>query len=508
MKKKNITLLFLFMSISLYTQDIKKEIPTKLKKVLTHYLNKKETEKYNAAVFLIENMSIHKSVDYKWFDKNKVEVPFSEFNFSDYKLAYQYLFNLIDSINLRPKKIVTFDQDIITSEFLIKNIDAAYSQWKNNPWSKGYSFDTFCEYILPYRSLIEPIEDWREDYEILGSRRKYQIDDKNDPVSICTQIISSLDDFTFINKRPDPIPILSPKQILFRKQGSCPDLANFALYVSRSVGLAVTFDFTPQYAASSNRHFWNTIIDNDGNYIPFNSNAVNDSDESLPYIYNANRKRLGKVFRKTYSIQKNSLANLIAPKSIPNSFLKDKNNLDVTSQYVDVSNLEIDATKFNDTIAYINVFNLGKWKLIDWGKKEKGKMVFKNLGRDLVYLPSTFNSRKTSYQKHPFLITKKGIVKELIPSRERLVSIKLSRYNERKSNYIDFNTLEIIDNENYTLYFWMNEWNSLGTSSATEGSLTFKDVPSNALFRLLPEKPDRFERIFTIENKTNKIYWY
>jgi len=509
MKKQCVTIfLLLFIVLSSHAQTERIDRQTKFKKVLKHYLDRGEVEKHKAAVFLIDNMSIHKSVYYKWFDKNGKEFEFSEFNFPDYKIAYEYLFKLKDSINLKSKKVTTSDVTAITPELLIKNIDDAYFKWKNKPWSKKYSFEVFCEYILPYRSLIEPIEDWREDYEILATRVKYKLDDETDPTEVCTQIINNLNDFTFVNKRPDPIPILSPKQMLYRKQGSCPDLANFSLYVSRSVGVAVTFDFTPHYAASSNKHFWNTVVDKEGKHIPFNSNAVNEAGESLPYIYNANGKRLGKVFRKTFSIQENSLATIIPEKNIPSDFLKEKNNLDVTSEYVDVSNLSVDINKFSDSIAYINVFNLGKWRVIDWGKKDKNNMLFTNLGRDVVYLPSTFRSRRMTYQKYPFLINKKGLIKELIPNKENITTVELSRSNERKSEYIDFNTLDIIEGEKYRLLIWENGWKSLGTSIASEKNVTFHNVPTNGLYLLLPEKPDRFERIFTIELKTNKIYWY
>ncbi|MDO5968374.1 transglutaminase-like domain-containing protein [Flavivirga aquimarina] len=514
-RKAILTISFFLGSLFLFSQSLEdtlelfKENKQNLQTVLSHYSKNGEEEKYQAALFLIKNMPIHKSINYQWIniDKNKA-INFTEFDFPDYKLAFKYLKKLNDSIKIRPKKNVEYDVNSISSEFLIKNIDAAFLEWKKNIWSKGYSFETFCEYILPYRSLTEPLENWREDYKVLANRTKYMIDDVTDPVAICTQIISSLDEFTFINKRPDPIPFLSPSQMLFRRQGSCPDLANFALMVCRSKGIAATFDFTPHYAASSNRHFWNTVVDTNGNHIPFNSNAINDANDCLPYIYNANRKRLGKVFRKTFSIQENTLANIIPLLKIPKGALRDKNIKDVTSEYVEVSNLSVNNNKFNDSIAYINVFNLGEWKVIDWGKENMNMMTFQNMGRDLVYLPSTYSKGKMTYLSHPFLIDKEGEQYELIPDTTSTFSGTLSRFNERKTDYIDFNTLEIIEGEKYRLFYWDNGWKKIGTSIAKNKEVFFENIPSNALFRLVPEKEDRFERIFMIESKTNQIVWY
>lgn len=513
-KKILLLTVFIFQSIFLFSQTLEKALERSkknrqnLENVLNHYKSRSEHKKYEATVFLIENMPIHKSVDYQWLDQEKNIIKFSEFDFPDFNTAYAHLKELKDSIGIRPRKTIQYDLTTISSQLLIKNIDLAFLEWKNNLWSKNYSFETFCEYILPHRNLIEPLEDWREDIKHLVNLPKFKIEDKADPTEICTQIINGLDDFTFINKRPDPIPILSPSQMLYRRQGSCPDLANFAVLACRSVGVAATFDFTPHYAASSNRHFWNTVVDKDGNHIPFNSNAVNDCNDCLPYQYNANRKRLGKVFRTTYSIQKQSLANLIPASKIPEEFLKQKNIKDVTSEYVSVSDLIIDSSRLSDSIAYINVFNLGKWKVVDWGQQNKTKIIFKNLGRDLIYLVSTYNGKTHNYLKHPFLIDKKGNLIELIPDYSNASSINLTRHNEYKTDSIDFNTLEIIQGEKYDLNYWDNGWKKVGTSIATSKGLFFKNVPSNTLFRLLPEKPDRFERIFIIEPNTNKIFWH
>ena len=511
---KTICILFFLRTSLIFSQGTNKstvltsKIEKRLDSVLYHYQNTGEKEKYKAAQFLIENISHHKSIDIQWIDENKNEVPFSEFEFSDFNAAFAHIKKLKDSIKLRPTKHIIFDKEVISSELLIENIDLAFLEWKNNEWSKDYSFEVFCDYILPYRNLVEPLEKWRRKCKKLGSDLKYKPEDITDPVEVCTSVVSSLDDFTFINKRPDPIPILSPSQMLFRRQGSCPDLANFAVLVCRSMGIATTFDFTPHYAASSNRHFWNTVIDTKGNHIPFNSNAVNNSDESLPYVYNANKKRLGKVFRVKYSINKESLAAIIPKEDIPESFLEMNNIIDVTAEYVAVSDLQIDKGVFQDSIAYLNVFNLGRWKVIDWGKTKSNKISFENLGRDLVYLPSTYVNKKKEYLKYPFLVNKNGDWTELKPDSTKTFSATLSRGNELINKYIDNNSLEILTDKKYRLSYWDGGWKEIGVSKANTEGVFFENIPRKALFLLTPINPDRFERIFTIQPKTNKIFWY
>ncbi|MCC8062159.1 MAG: hypothetical protein LIO68_02815 [Rikenellaceae bacterium] len=49
----------------------------------------------------------------------------------------------------------------ITAEYLIRNIDAAFDQWRSAPWAKDYTSEEFCEWVLPYRTVSERLEDWR-----------------------------------------------------------------------------------------------------------------------------------------------------------------------------------------------------------------------------------------------------------------------------------------------------------------------------------------------------------
>ncbi len=52
------------------------------------------------------------------------------------------------------KNQIKYDINNINSKYLIQNIEAAFSI-KEKPWVKKIPFDSFCKYILPYRSQIE-----------------------------------------------------------------------------------------------------------------------------------------------------------------------------------------------------------------------------------------------------------------------------------------------------------------------------------------------------------------
>lgn len=509
--KKIITFGFLLFSQIILPQSISKYDLDKnnLEKIIMeHY--QLDSEKREATQFLISNMSIHYSENYNWVDNNNKKVDFNELDYPNFEIAVKAFKTLQDSIRVTPKLYKINDPDMVTPESLIKNIDLAFAAWKNNSWSKSYDFKTFCEYILPYRSLTEPLEDWRSEYLLLVSGAVNTVTNKQDPVDVATQTILTLKNFRFLNSRPDPIPYLSPKQLLFRREGDCGDLANLSLLACRSMGLAVTFDFTPYYAASSKRHFWDTVIDESGKHIPFNGNCFGNP-QGLPYAYNATEKRLGKVFRKTYSIQKDALAALKDSVSIPSGFLRDKNILDVTSEYVPVGKIIYPVSSTNqETIGYINVFNLGKWNTTDWGKKSVNNIEYQNLGTNIVYLPSLYNheTEKMNYAPYPILLDIDKKQHLLKPDYTKTFSYNISRDKTKKGPTLDFNSFEVFENELFTLYVWDKSWKKLEEVTAQKDFIHFSKIPNNGLFLVLCPKSNGYERIFIINNQTKQIEWY
>lgn len=477
---------------------------SEISKVLEYFQKKGDKEQYNAAVFLTANIPIHYSADNVWLDKNGKEIAFKVTDYKDIEAAGKEFTKLKDSIGMIPKNTLIKDKDVIKNEFLIKNIEMAFKAWKENPWSKNYDFRTFCEYILPYRSLSEPTQDWRAEYQSTFEKLSIGLSDPTDPVELCSKIIDNIKHFDFVLNRFDPKQLLGPTDLLFWREGNCPDLANVAIFAGRSLGVATTFDYTPHYAASSNRHYWNTVIDNKGVHIPFNGN------QDLPYVYNPVAKRLGKVFRVTFSEQKGNLTSLIPENEIPDDFLKSKNILDVTSEYVEVSEVNYSfGPQVISKVSYLNVFNRGNWRPLDWAKINNKVSVFKNMGRDIVYLPSVFVSGKMVFENYPILLDQKGMKTILKPDLLNSFSATLSRENEYKNKHTDNNPLQIIKGEKYKIYVWSGNWQLIEEQIASEDDkVFFKKLPKNGLFLMSSSKPDFYERTFTIEPVSSLITWY
>lgn len=115
---------------------------SELERVISHY--DKDPEKLEAAKFLIRNMP-------RWYS-------YSGWQLDSIKPVLSYIANTPNvnvmteeqrstwgafSIN-ELKKV--YDCHVITSNYLIKNIDQAFNNWKNRPWNRTLPFDDFCEF--------------------------------------------------------------------------------------------------------------------------------------------------------------------------------------------------------------------------------------------------------------------------------------------------------------------------------------------------------------------------
>lgn len=506
-----LVLTFNFLAAQSEKEIIKQRFQSESKKVIAHYKN--APKKLKAARFLLKNLPIHRSFVCDWVTKEGKNIELDEFDFESFEHYEEHL-KKIKQKGAQPRVHAMRDVKTIDANFLIDNIDAAFEAWTSSPWHSSYSFETFCEYILPYRNAIEPVrKGWRQDYATIYREALVRASDRTDPIQVCSEVIRKMEYFEFQFSRDYPQPLLSIDQVHFRRVGSCPDLANAAVLNCRALGLATTFDFTPANAASSNLHFWNTVVDTQGNHIPFNSN------QNLPYEYDPNYRRLGKVLRHTFSKQNGALPNFVSRNSIPNTNLTYLNVIDVTKEYVTTSNLSycFGETTNNDKIAYLTVYNKGKWKALWWGHLDpSGTTTFEAMGRNIVYLPARFqiklqNGKKTkhvAYEKYPILLSKDGKTTLLKPDFDTTIDCTLSRQNEKLGKEKDFNTLTLENNKTYTLRYWEGEWKTLAKAEVQNENISFRGIPSNTLFKLEPENTDHFERIFVIDPSSCKIVWY
>src|SRR5574344_2446428 len=118
-----------------------------LEAVLEHY--KEDPKKYAAACYLIENMPAHYS--YRGDDilrYYETALPILKSGRSP-EWQRDTLLEISNRDFPSLSSNVVPDVEIITSDFLIQNIDHAFKQWKERPWASDLTFEEFLEWLLP-----------------------------------------------------------------------------------------------------------------------------------------------------------------------------------------------------------------------------------------------------------------------------------------------------------------------------------------------------------------------
>lgn len=482
-----------------------------LKEVINHYSVKEEDSlKLKAAYFLIENMIGHSYARSKLVDTSQQDVDFDVLNYDNYKqmvFAWDSVESKIGTIDFIRDTLI-YDSQVLTSEYLIQNIDLAFQAW-TKPWSKDLSFDKFCEYILPYRGSNEPTEDWRRYFLNEYSWLEDSLKDMSDPIEVTTLINNNLISWFNFDARLYRHPTdLGLKEMLDIKVGRCEDMTNLAIYAMRANGVPVMSDYVTHWPTTGNNHAWNSTYDKAGNIVIFMGALTNPGD------YKLNNKK-AKVYRKTYSIQDSSLAEIKPEYEAVPGWLRSSHAIDVTSEYIPVTDFQVDFHENGvDSIhfAYLCVFNSGKWKATAWGKlnKDKIKLSFKEVGMDIMYLLGFMRNNSLTYTQYPFVLDTLSKVNYLIPDTTNVFDY--SFYSTTKRIILkttdEIRNANFKDNTVYELYYWDKEWILLEEiESKKEKPLMFTNIPTNALYWLKVKEGKNEERIFTIDSDGNQIWW-
>jgi len=478
-----------------------------LEKVLTHYASEGDSLKLQAAYYLIGNMEGHCYVTYILRDSTEAEIEFNVLNYPDFntmKAACDSVEDQLGELDFKRGDKIK-DLETISADFLIEQIDYAFRSWREKPWAMGLSFDQFCQYVLPYRGSNEPLEPWRKTFWEKYDGIEKSMTDPSDPIEAASLINDDIKSwFSF-----DPRFYYHPtdqglSEMLENRLGRCEDMTNLTIYAMRANGLAVTSDYTPYWANSGNNHAWNAIVTPDGKATPFMGAECNPGKYRLA-------NKMAKVYRKMYGKQKDNLTFQERKQDKVPRWLAGKSYLDVTADYIDVCDVTVEFEReIPDSvdIAYLCVFNSGEWKAIHWGRIEDSAVLFIDMGMDIAYLPALYLDEEIAPFGHPFILQSDSSMRELHPEGERTMSVQLTSTTRRKQEISTDGIAKtfLTPGQEYELFYWLDGWQSLGTSVASEKPLVFEEVPAGCLYWLVEKDSDREERIFTIEDD-HQVWW-
>ncbi|MEA3287993.1 MAG: transglutaminase-like domain-containing protein [Candidatus Marinimicrobia bacterium] len=477
-----------------------------IQKALDHYQSDPEPQKLQALEFLLEHMSGHSYVAVELYDSLDQVVPFCVTDFPDYKTMVAGM----DSVEVNigelhfDRSVTQKDLETITAEFLIENIDWSFRAWQELPWASNLTFSEFTNYVLPYRGSNEPIESFRP---LFWHRYAQSLMDSaigDDPVKAATLINQELKEWFRFDERYYRHPTdQGVQEMMEMKLGRCEDMTNLAISAMRANGIAVTSDYTPYWANSGNNHAWNAVLSKDKQIIPF---MGCEADPGAYRLWN----KLAKVYRKMYADQPENLTFQLEEWEKVPRWLSGKSYLDVTADYVDVSDvtLELDSIPDSTRFAYLCVFNSGEWSAIHWSKIKNNQVTFTDMGRDIAYLPVYFVNDDLIPASAPFILDLEGDLIILDASQGTPDQhIQLISTTKRKLAVSTDGIVETFFTEEteYEMFVWQDEWVSVGKAISKDSPLIFS-VPENGLYWLVETDSRQQERIFTWENG-EQVWW-
>ncbi|HEY9542149.1 MULTISPECIES: discoidin domain-containing protein [Bacteroidales] len=402
---------------------------TEMEKVLSHY--EENSMKKEAAKFLIRNMPGH----YSYVD-TAVIIRYSHSVDSILETMKDSSFNSIrDSINSCAKRFNLANlkkcQDIksISSTYLIKNIDKAFDSWQKGAWATHLSFDDFCEYILPYKvHELQLLDDWRFRLTNFHSEKMSDLNRcdayRNSTLEACRTLIRNYS--IYIQPQIDEdIQYPTMKWEIRTKVpfGTCEYFSYNSLALLRSNGIPVVADFTPHWACRRLGHSWNVLISENGYHYPF------DAGGALPGDSYRLSEKLAKAYRHTYAINEELVDLNNSEKNVPSLF-KTIFIKDVTADYISSTNVCIKSSELikEKKYAFLAIFGDRDWTPICFGKVSRKKVLYKNIGRNSLYMPYCYNdSGKINAIASPFIVSLNGKVKEININPKKKIDMILRR---------------------------------------------------------------------------------
>jgi len=152
----------------------------------------------------------------------------------------------------------------LSAEFLLNNVRFACRAWNEAPWKGRIPKEIFLNDILPYASINERRDDWREDFY---KRFKPLVTDADSPAKaavILNQNIFKMLHVRFSRARPKADQ--SPYETIETGTASCTGLSVLLVDACRAVGVPARFAGTPLWADKSGNHSWVEIWDGDWHY--------------------------------------------------------------------------------------------------------------------------------------------------------------------------------------------------------------------------------------------------
>jgi hypothetical protein len=467
-----------------------------LTRALDYFYGTKDSLKIRSINFLVANMPLHSGYTYYWANEKGQRISYNELDYGNFNDAVQALDEIKKKMGaLHPVAYNYRDIDSIRADMLIEDVNQATAAYRGRKGGGFIPENDFLEYILPYRASNEAIQPWRKVYaaKYAGNFDPGQAQDVQ--LLQVRRVVSEQFRNLYGEPKNEPLPRLSALQILLRKKGYCEDIADMAVFIARSRGVAATVDNIPAWATASGNHFLNFM-------------ELNDKGVHFDAVLDSLGREPAKVLRTTYSAQPDAIATWLDTAKIPAGFMRIRNYKDVTPEYWPVDDIVCPLfpgspeKKLQDKkteVVYACVYNSASWQPIWYGRKEGASATFKNMSKGVVYLPVYYEHGKFKSAGWPFAL---GYKNKSILKPDTLHTHSITLQQEEK--YLKYRP-----GKKYRLFYWNGEWKAIGEQTAPDSctQLVFAKVPANALLIMIPEYSQRKERPFMILDSGERVWW-
>ena len=219
---------------------------------------------------------------------------------------------------------------------------------------------------------------------------------------------------------------IAPKgtTLMKAKSGKCRDEANFTLYLCRHLGIPAANDYTPNWANRSMNHDWSVIVSPDHNHVKFYMGLMPTDTANTYHPY-----KKPKVLRRRFSPNW-EIVNDIAEEPSRPALFQNPRFTDVTDEYyrtIDVEREVPSDIAEEHSVAYICVFDNKNWVPVYYGKIKGGKVTYRSMVGDIVYMSGVYENGQLELFGSPFLVKKDGTIQSFEPDLEHRGDMYLIR---------------------------------------------------------------------------------
>jgi len=379
-----------------------------LEYVLEYYSkNASDSLKLKAAFYLIGNLE-HQcgyTIEHKFDDvfNSLGHVPAG----LDQRRYFETLLDSVHKINPMQESRLVKDMVNIDKGFLIRNIDLAFREWLAYPPNKRADFKEFCDYILPYRVMNEPLE--KNNREYLSKKYHWAKKLLLRGAGFTTVIDSVLKTVGFRTSGNFPKYYHTPlatSQVEKSKFGICDDGVTYFVNVFRALGLVSAHDFISQWG---NHH----VSGHSWIYVKYGK------DE-----YSVNIMPNGKDNREGFKGE--SIPKVLRTRTF-SSFFKKPDSEDVTSFYRPT----VDLTFANGRGAHslsLNIYNsITDWAPIQTAEVDAHGHIWKNVGVNVLYIIGQWDNNVFKPFSYPFFINEDKRIEIFRPNLNTRIHASLLR---------------------------------------------------------------------------------